>query len=76
MRDALGRNLPPLSHKNSMDRLFGIIEAPTDNVLWFDQIGTQLDQATASMNAERELKARGEMARFSEAFGLGIGEGV
>lgn len=38
MRDTFGRNLPPLSHKNSMDRLFGIIEQPTENVAWLDNI--------------------------------------
>ena len=36
-----------------------------------DRIASVLAQATATMNAEKQLHARGEMARLMEAYGLG-----
>lgn len=53
MRDALNRRLPPLSYRNSVERVCGIITKPTDNMAWFDAIGDRLAKATAEMNAER-----------------------
>jgi hypothetical protein len=38
MRDALNRKLPALSHRNSIDRLFNTVEAPTDNMVWLENI--------------------------------------
>jgi hypothetical protein len=38
MRDALNRRLPPLAYRNSIDRLFNTVEAPTDNMAWLENI--------------------------------------
>lgn len=54
MRDAFNRRLPPLAYRNSIERLFGVVTEPTDNIAWFDSIGDRLAKATAEMNAERE----------------------
>lgn len=75
MRDAFNRRLPPLAYKNSIDRIFGVVDAPTDNIAWFDAIGERLARATAEMKAEQERKAfaqRAALTEFTDNYGLGI----
>ncbi len=74
IRDALGRKVAPLAYRNSVERLFNTVEAPTDNIAWMDSIAHRLAIATAEMNAEREREQRMEMEQFTQDFGLGIGE--
>ena len=73
MRDALNRRLPPLAYKNSIDRIFGVVTEPTENIAWLDAIGERLAIATAEMNAEKEQAERAELAEFTNDYGLGAG---
>jgi hypothetical protein len=72
-KDKFGRPYPALSIRNSIDRLFNTVEAPTDNVAWMDSISHRLAIVTAEMNAEREREQRMEMEQFTQDFGLGMG---
>lgn len=74
MRDALNRRLPPLAYRNSIDRIFGVVTEPTENIAWFDAIGERLAIATAEMNAEKEQAERAELAGIAENYGLGVGQ--
>ena len=73
MKDALNRRLPPLAYRNSIDRLFNTVEAPTDNIAWMDSISHRLAIVTAEMNAERERQQRMEMEQFTDNYGIGVG---
>lgn len=72
MKDALNRRLPPLAYRNSVERLFNTVEAPTDNIAWMDSISHRLAIVTAEMNAEREREQRMEMEQFTDSYGLGV----
>ncbi len=73
MKDALNRKLPPLAYRNSIDRLFNKVEAPTADIAWMDSITHRLAIVTAEMNAEREREQRMEMEQFTDNYGLGMG---
>ena len=70
MKDALGRKLAPLSYRNSVERLFNTVEAPTDNIAWMDSISHRLAIVTAEMNAERERAAELELQGLANDYGV------
>lgn len=72
MKDALNRRLPPLAYRNSVERLFNTVEAPTDNIAWMDSISHRLAIVMAEMRAEQERAAELELQGFKDNYGLGI----
>lgn len=68
MKDALNRRLPSLGARNSIDGIFGIIEAPSADVAWLANIDSRkLSQAVADMRAEQAAASR----NASRADGVG-----
>ena len=70
IRDAFGRKVAPLAYRNSIDRLFNTVEAPTDNIAWMDSISHRLAIVTAEMNAERERAAELELQGLAIDYGV------
>jgi len=70
MKDALNRRLPPLAYRNSIDRLFNTVEAPTADIAWMDSISHRLAIVTAEMNAERERAAELELQGLANDYGV------
>lgn len=70
IRDALNRRLPPLGYRNSIDRLFNTVEAPTDNIAWMDSISGPLATVMAEMRAEQERAAELELQGLANDYGV------
>jgi len=69
-KDKFGRPYPALSMRNSIDRLFNTVEAPTDNIAWMDSISGPLKIVMAEMREEQNRAAELELQGLANDYGV------